>query len=153
MTAALVLTVAAGALTAGFVSGLAGFGTGLVALGFWLHVMDPVLAAPLVVICSVVAQAQSLPRIRRAMNLARLWPFLLGGLVGVPLGVFALDHIEAETFRAVVGLFLVVYAGSMLPARSLPVVAWGGRGADAAVARAGPRTSSGPSSSPSIFPS
>jgi uncharacterized membrane protein YfcA len=115
MTAALVLTVAAGALTAGFVSGLAGFGTGLVALGFWLHVMDPVLAAPLVVICSVVAQAQSLPRIRRAMNLARLWPFLLGGLVGVPLGVFALDHIEAETFRAVVGLFLVVYAGSMLP--------------------------------------
>jgi uncharacterized membrane protein YfcA len=133
MTATLVLTVAAGALTAGFVSGLAGFGTGLVALGFWLHVIDPLLAAPLVVICSVVAQMQSLPRIRRAMNLARLWPYLLGGLAGVPLGVFALDYVEATTFRAVLGLFLIFYAGSMLLARSLPAVDWGGRGADAAV--------------------
>ncbi len=53
----LILIVGAGALVAGFVSGLAGFGTGLVALGFWLHVIDPLLAAPLVVICSVVAQA------------------------------------------------------------------------------------------------
>ena len=33
----LVLIIGAGALVAGFVSGLAGFGTGLVALGFWLH--------------------------------------------------------------------------------------------------------------------
>ncbi len=41
----LILTIGAGALVAGFVSGLAGFGTGLVALGFWLHVIDPLLAA------------------------------------------------------------------------------------------------------------
>jgi uncharacterized membrane protein YfcA len=41
-----VLFVLAGALLAGFVSGLTGFGTGLVALGLWLHVVDPILAAP-----------------------------------------------------------------------------------------------------------
>lgn len=133
MTVTLVLTVGAGALLGGFVTGLAGFGTGLVALGFWLHVIDPLLAAPLVVICSVVGQAQSLPRIRRALNPGRLWPFLLGGLAGVPLGVFFLDYVEPATFRAVVGLFLVVYAGSMLLARSLPVIAWGGRAADCAI--------------------
>ncbi len=52
----LVLIIGAGALVAGFVSGLAGFGTGLVALGFWLHAVEPILAAPLVVICSVVGQ-------------------------------------------------------------------------------------------------
>lgn len=50
-----------GAFAGGFVSGLAGFGTGLVALGIWLHVIDPRAAASLVVICSVVAQAQTIP--------------------------------------------------------------------------------------------
>ena len=55
----LILIIGAGALVAGFVSGLAGFGTGLVALGFWLHAVEPILAAPLVVIYSVVGQVQA----------------------------------------------------------------------------------------------
>ena len=45
-----------GALAGGFVSGLAGFGTALMALGIWLYVLPPSLAVPLVLICSVVAQ-------------------------------------------------------------------------------------------------
>ena len=36
LSATVVLVVATGALAGGFVSGLAGFGTGLIALGFWL---------------------------------------------------------------------------------------------------------------------
>lgn len=132
-----VLFILAGALLAGFVSGLAGFGTGLVALGLWLHVVDPVLAAPLVVICSVIAQLQSLVTIRPAFDLARLWPFLLGGLLGVPIGVLALDHIETGVFRAAVGLFLVCYCAFTLMSRRLPVVDRGGRPADGAVGFAG----------------
>ena len=114
MTFGLVLAVGAGALCAGFVTGLAGFGTGLVALGFWLHVIDARLAAPLVVICSVIAQVQSLFVLRRAVDLSRLWPFVLGGLLGVPLGVAALQRIDAEGLRTALGIFLVLYAGSML---------------------------------------
>ena len=37
-----------GALAGGFVSGLAGFGTGLVALGIWLYAFPPAIAVPLV---------------------------------------------------------------------------------------------------------
>ena len=39
-----VLFLVTGAALAGFVMGLVGFGTGLAALGFWLFVVDPVLA-------------------------------------------------------------------------------------------------------------
>lgn len=131
------LVVAVGALCAGFVTGLAGFGTGLVALGFWLHVIEPRVAAPLVVICSVAGQTQSLIAVRRAFDLRRLLPFLAGGLLGVPLGVAALGWIDAATFRLAVGLFLLVYAGTMLASRRLPVVARGGRAADAAVGLGG----------------
>ena len=131
------LIVLAGALLAGFVNGLAGFGTGLVALALWLHAIDPVLAAPLVVICSVIAQLQSLVTLRPAFNLARLWPFLLGGVAGVPVGVLALDHLETAPFRAAVGLFLLGYCAFSLASRHLPVIDLGGRPADGAVGFAG----------------
>ncbi len=133
MTLSLIITVGGGALVAGFVAGLAGFGTGLVALGFWLHVIDPVVAAPLVVICSVVAQAHTLPAIRQGIRWPRLWPFLLGGLLGIPIGVAALTAIEPDRFRAAVGLFLLAYGSFMLFARTMPKVAGGGRLADGAV--------------------
>ena len=133
----LFLTVFAGALLAGFVHGLVGFGTGLVALGLWLHVLEPVLAAPLVVICSVVASAQSVHIIRHAISWRRLWPFILFGLAGVPLGVLTLGHIDATALRAAVGIFLVLYSTAMLRFRRLPVIARGGRPADAAIGFAG----------------
>ncbi|MDH3913367.1 MAG: sulfite exporter TauE/SafE family protein [Rhodospirillales bacterium] len=133
MTLTLVLTVGLGALAAGYVTGLAGFGTGLIALGFWLHVIDPLLAAPLVVICSLIAQTQSLFTVRHAVNIPRLWPFILGGLPGVPFGALVLDYMEAGTFRAILGVFLVLYTSFMLWNRSFPMIAWGGRTADAVV--------------------
>src|SRR3546814_3200004 len=51
-----------GALAAGFVTGFAGFGTGLVPSGFWFHVLPAALVPPMVVIASVTAQLISLAR-------------------------------------------------------------------------------------------
>lgn len=133
----LAIFILAGALLAGFVNGLAGFGTGLVALGLWLHVIDPLLAAPLVVICSVIAQSLSLLSVRPGLNLHRLWPFLLGGVFGVPIGVLALERIETETFRLAVGLFLIGYCAFTLLSRRLPVIDIGGRPADGVIGVAG----------------
>jgi uncharacterized membrane protein YfcA len=75
-----------GAIAGGFVSGLAGFGTALMALGIWLYVLPPSLAVPLVLICSVVAQTSTLPSMWKSFDLTLVWPFLIGGLAGVPLG-------------------------------------------------------------------
>jgi uncharacterized membrane protein YfcA len=50
-----------GALAGGFVSGLAGFGIALMALGIWLHVVSPSIAVPLVLICSIIGQTSTLP--------------------------------------------------------------------------------------------
>ena len=117
-----------GALCGGFVTGLAGFGTGLTALGFWLYVVDPIVAAALVVICSVVGQVQSLYTVRRAVTWRRVWPFLLGGLVGVPLGVAALRVVDPKTLKILLGLLLVGYTSVTL---GIPALAdrWHGEGA------------------------
>ena len=127
------LLILAGASAGGYVSGLTGFGTGLTALPFWLNVVHPVVAAPLVVICSVVAQLQTLPAIWHAVDRRRAAPFVIGGLVGVPLGTLLLAYVSAQAFKLFLGVFLVVYCAFMLARRVAPVIAWGGRAADAAV--------------------
>ncbi len=137
MTPDLALIVAVGAGLGGFVTGLAGFGTGLVALGVWLHVLDPLLAAPLVVICSVIGHLQSIWGLRGRLDWSRLWPFLAGGLPGIPLGVLLLGLLDPQVFRGLVGLFLLAYAGTMLLLRKLPVLQFGGRPMDAAVGLGG----------------
>ena len=84
--------VIAGALVAGFVNGLSGTGYALVSLGFWLHAMSPLTAAPLVAFCSVCGHLQSLPKIWQGVIWSRLWPFMAGGLIGVPLGTRLIAH-------------------------------------------------------------
>ncbi len=127
------IMVLAGAFAGGFVSGLTGFGTGLTALSFWLYVVPPVVAAPLVVTCSIIAQIQTLPGIWHAIFWRRVMPFIVGGLAGVPVGTLILPLIAIATFKTMIGVFLVVYCSYMLIGRKAFRVAGGGRIADGAI--------------------
>jgi uncharacterized protein len=98
-----------GALAGGFVSGLAGFGTALMALGIWLYVLPPSAAVPLVLICSVVAQTTTLPSMWKSFDLTLVWPFLIGGLLGVPLGTMLVAHADPTIFKLTVGILLLVF--------------------------------------------
>jgi uncharacterized membrane protein YfcA len=99
----------AGALAGGFVSGLAGFGTALMALGIWLYVLPPSVAVPLVLICSVVAQTATLPSMWKSFDLTLVWPFLIGGLLGVPIGTMLVAHADPNVFKLTVGILLLVF--------------------------------------------
>ena len=124
--------VAAGALVAGFVNGLTGTGYALMALGFWLQAMSPVTAAPLVALCSVVGHLQALRQIWSGVRWPRLWPFLAAGLVGVPIGTALLEHVQVQPLKLGVGILLIFYSAWMGFVRRPPIVAAGGRSADAA---------------------
>lgn len=130
------LVVFAGALAGGFVSGLAGFGTGITALGIWLYSVKPAHAASLVVLCSVVSQIQTIPVIWHAVDRKRVLPFIVPGLVGVPLGTLMLGHVSPSAFRLAVGVLLLAFSTCMLLGRRVHV-RWGGRVADGAVGFAG----------------
>ena len=128
-----IFLVAAGALVAGFVNGLTGTGYALAAMGFWLHAMSPLAAAPLVALCAVGGHLQALPSVWRGVRWPRLWPFLVCGLVGVPLGTILLQHVQVRPLKLGVGTLLIVYVSWIFFVRRPPVVAsWGGRIADAA---------------------
>src|SRR3954462_7076655 len=98
-----------GALAGGFVSGLAGFGTALVALGIWLYVIPPSIAVPLVLICSIVAQLSTLITFWRLIDFKLVWPFFAGGLAGVLPGTLMVAHADPRTFKLAVGVLLLVF--------------------------------------------
>jgi uncharacterized protein len=137
MTAFTVAILFVGALAGGFVSGLAGFGTALMALGIWLYVLPPAVAVPLVLICSVVAQTSTLPSIWRTIDFKLVWPFLIGGLAGVPLGTFLIAYADPNTFKLSVGVLLLVFPTALYFQRAPMAIRFGGRTADAAVGFAG----------------
>src|SRR5215471_18581132 len=93
-----------GALAGGFVAGLAGFGTALMALGIWLYVLPPSLAVPLVLICSVIAQSSTLPSMWKSFDLTLVRPFIIGGLLGVPIGTMLVAHADPRVFKLTIGV-------------------------------------------------
>ena len=124
-----------GALAGGFVTGLAGFGTGLAAAGVWFHALEPATVPPLVALVSVGGQAVASFFVRHAFDRHRAGPYLLGGVVGVPLGAAALAVASPDLLRLAVGLLLVGYT-LLSMARRLPVPP-SSRAADAAVGLGG----------------
>lgn len=125
-----IVLVFLGALAGGIVNGLTGFGTAISAMGIWLYAVSPPVAASLAVVCSVVAQVQTLPMIWGSIEWRRVLPFVLPGLIGVPIGTWLLPQINERTFKIGVGVFLVAYAAYVL-ARKVPMRSTvGGRGAD-----------------------
>jgi uncharacterized protein len=131
MVMPLAAVVAIGAAAGGFIQGLSGFAFGLVALGIWAWTIDPVPAGSLVVFGSLLGQLLSLHTVRRRLEAARILPFILGGLFGVPIGVVMLRHIDPQGFKLAVGIILLIWCPTMLLARSLPRISRGGRWADA----------------------
>jgi uncharacterized protein len=127
----------AGALAGGFVSGLAGFGTALMTLGIWLYLMPPSVAVQLVLVCSVVAQSSTLPSMWRTFDLKLIWPFLVGGLAGVPLGTILIAHADPQNFKLAVGVFLLVFPLALYVQRTPTAFRFGGRLADGAIGFAG----------------
>ncbi|WP_087688315.1 MULTISPECIES: sulfite exporter TauE/SafE family protein [unclassified Pandoraea] len=128
-----VLPLIAGACVAGFVQGLSGFAFGLVALSFWAWSLPPTLAGPLVAFCSLIGQILGLRAVRRSVPLDRLAPFVVCGLVGVPVGVWILRYLDPVWFRAGIGAILVVYCTILLLSAHLPRITRGGRAADGVV--------------------
>jgi uncharacterized membrane protein YfcA len=126
-----------GALAGGFVSGLAGFGTGLVALGLWLYVFPPSIAVPLVLICSIVSQTSALLTSWRVIDFKLVWPFLVGGLAGVLPGTMLVAHADPRLFKLSVGVLLLVFPTALYFNRRPLALQFGGRAMDALVGFAG----------------
>ncbi|SFR42587.1 hypothetical protein SAMN04488002_1608 [Litoreibacter janthinus] len=116
------MILAVGAAAGGFINGLAGFGTALFALGFWLQIMPPAQAVSIVVVMSVIAGLQGVWLVRSSIldQPRRLARFVVPALAGVPLGVAALSVLEPTVLKIIIAGFLILYGGFFTLRSSLP---------------------------------
>lgn len=131
--ASVYLAVAVGAVAAGFVQGLSGFGFSLVAMSIWAWTLEPRLAAVLAVFGGLTGQVIAAVSVRRGFDARTLLPFVAGGLVGIPIGVAVLPLLDVHLFKTVLGVLLAVWCPIMLLSRHLPAVTFGGRAANGVV--------------------
>lgn len=109
--------ILAGGLAGGFINGLSGFGLAMAAIPLWLLALSPANAASLAAICAVAAHLQSVSLIVHAINTRRLTPFIIGGVIGIPVGTWLLAGIDAASFRFWIGTLMIVYCVIMLSGR------------------------------------
>ena len=133
----LIYIVIGGAVLAGFVQGLSGFGFGLTAMSMWAWTLEPQLAAALAVFGALTGQIVSAVTVRRGFNIVRLLPFIAGGLGGVPLGIYILPRLDVPLFKTLLGLMLVVVCPLMFFAAQMRRIQHGGRTGDALAGAAG----------------
>ena len=114
--------IAAGGFLAALVVGSAGFAFAIVVTSIWIYVLPPVQIVFLAAICATLLHVASVWQFRREIEFGLLWPFVLGGVLGVPLGVFALQRLDAGLFRHVFGAFMIAYSCYMLMRPKIPVL-------------------------------
>ena len=117
---------------ASLVNGIAGFAFGLIASAIWLHAITPTQSAALIAAYAVIIQSVTLWRFRHAIRFTRLMPFLVGGVLGIPLGVLVLRWASPAHMRVLVGAALVLFSLYSLLRPKLPQIQ-GGVAGDGAI--------------------
>lgn len=112
--------ITSGAFLGALITGGLGFAFAIVVTGIWIYVLPPSEVVLLASICATLLHVMGVWRFRREMEWRLLWPFVVGALLGVPLGVFALRYMNVSLFRHIFGAFIILYGAYMLRRPKLP---------------------------------
>jgi uncharacterized membrane protein YfcA len=110
----------------GVVSGFAGFAFSAVAGAILLHFLEPMLAIPLMMLCSIASQITSLSVMSRCIAWREIVPLLIGGAAGVPIALHLMTLMQPDIFRTAFGIFLASYAVYMFARPACTVLARAG---------------------------
>lgn len=115
------------------VAGLSGFAFGLVVGSIWLYVLTPLQTATLIIAFGLIVQGYSVWKLRHALEWQKLWPFVIGAAIGVPIGVAILGWANPAHVKIGFGIFLMLYGLYALFRPNMNPVIGGGAAADAGV--------------------
>ena len=103
--------------SAHFVYGVAGFGTGLVAMAFLPFLMAPATAVVLMTVYAMIFTVVLFVPLRRDFRPRAIAGLLLGSVLGTPAGVWILAVAPANVVNRLIGAMLVVVVAIELAGR------------------------------------
>ncbi len=110
MDLGLLILIAVVLLLACTLQGITGFGQSLLAVPILISVMSPRTVAPLMLLAGTVLNLILALNARKQIHLGRLWPLILGGIVGVPFGMISLLILPSGTIRIAIGLVIILFS-------------------------------------------
>lgn len=115
LTLPAVVTLAMILAASGIMSGLSGFGFSAIG-AISLALLSPTVAIPLLMALSTANQLLSVRQLKADMKPLRQWwpdgpaPYLAGGALGVPIGLWVLHALPGTALMIAFGIFLMVYS-------------------------------------------
>lgn len=97
-------------LTAYFIRGIAGFGSGLIAISLLALILPLQLVVPAIAISDYLASASQGILDRRSVLWRSLWPLLPFMLVGVLTALYLFQQLDPGVLTRALGLFVIAYA-------------------------------------------
>ncbi len=101
-------------LVSGITQGLTGFGYSLVFVSFMVIFLPPKIVVPVVTIHAALINVMIIYGARRWIELRRVWPLMLAGVCGMPLGTYLLISLSAQTLKPVIGVIIILFAVAFL---------------------------------------
>ena len=97
-------------LAAGFVQGLTGFGSALVAIPLLSLILDIKVAVPLCILNGLILTIYLALHLRRHLDRTKILPLVAGAIPGVLVGAILLQRVDAGIIRFCIGVLLISYS-------------------------------------------
>jgi hypothetical protein len=133
MTTIDIMVFLVGTFVSAFVTSIAGFAFGLIAAAIWLHALTPVQATTMIAAYALLVQGYAVWKLRKLVVPARLWPFVVGSAIGIPIGMAMLAWLPATQLKLGVAVLLILFSLYNLASPKMPSVAWAGRPGDGSI--------------------
>jgi uncharacterized membrane protein YfcA len=103
------LSLALVLLVASAVQGVLGFGFGMLSMSFAVMLFPMQEAVPLVTGYALLVNVYLVYQLRRSIMHRGLWPIVLGGLAGMPIGVMLLKHMQEGLLLLTLGAVMITH--------------------------------------------
>jgi len=107
-------------LMAGFIQGLSGFGSALLAMPLLTIFIDVRIAVPLCILNSFLITIYLSFKLKDYMEIKKILPLIIGSLPGIYLGIVFLKSMEPDLIKILLGLLIVSYCLYTLVFRPAP---------------------------------
>ncbi|MBI2910055.1 MAG: sulfite exporter TauE/SafE family protein [Chloroflexi bacterium] len=99
---------------AGMMQGITGFGFALVAVPIMVALLPPKEVVPVVLIHSALINIFILFKVREWVDLKRIIPLMIAGVVATPLGTYLLIMLDVQLLKVLIGVVIAVSAVALL---------------------------------------
>jgi len=99
---------------AGVTKGLTSFGLALVSVPILLIFLSPKTVVPLILIYDALINMIILFESRKWVDLKRIWPLMISGIIGIPFGTYPLMVLDIRIYKVFIGFIITFFATAFL---------------------------------------